>query len=181
MISLPAALVVGATSRNCGKTSFICQIIDQVREYQPVAIKIKTVYPNDSAWHGKGSTLNTPFVIREETADSGMDDSKRFLKAGAQKVFYVKSFIDNLELAMESLLELIPDNCPLIFESNSILDVLNPAAFIMIRQSDTKSFKPSAIRLIHKANLLIETDGEKHSPPPSALAISWNGNKWNLD
>ncbi len=176
MINSPTALVVGATSRNCGKTTFICALTERFRSFLPVAVKVKTIYPGDEHWHGKGRPLEQGFIIREEKLLDGMDDSIRMLRSGANQVFYIKSFHAELTSAIQQFFRLIPNDVPVIFESNSVMEIINPAAFLMIEEHDRANFKPSAQRLIHKANLVIKTNGESHMPSPSELDIVWRSN-----
>lgn len=178
MILLPTTLVVGASSRNCGKTTFICELLDRFAAYKPIAVKIKTVYPGDDRWHGKGGKLTSPFIIREETVTTGMEDSVRFLQAGAEKVYYIKSHANSLTEAIQLFLKMIPKSRPLIFESNSVRDCIEPSVFLMIIGS---TIKPSAKRLKSLVDRTIDTDGAKHNPAPSALNLSWTGEGWRLD
>ncbi len=180
MLQLPHAIVVGATNRNCGKTSFVCQLLSRFAEFKPIAIKIKTVYPNDSKWHGSGSQMKGNFEFKQETRIDGREDSVRMLNAGASQVFYLKVLIDYLAEGLETLLKQIPPNCPLIFESNSFLEVGKPALFVLIKSADSEKYKPSAKKFMHEADILIDTDGENHSLSPSAILISWYNQQWNL-
>ena len=178
MIRLPRALVIGATSRNCGKTSFISQLTEQFSEFLPIAVKIKTLYPDDDSWHGSGRKLDSPFSIREELIDTGMKDSQRWLRSGAHKVYYIKSYHDSLESAIKIFLDQIPVALPLIIESNSIRDFIEPSGFFVISDGEESNFKPSARRLLPLADRIIKTDGERHVPSTSELNIQWNSTKW---
>ena len=73
-------LAVGATSRNLGKTEFICRLLERFHKHSIIAIKIKTQYEGDDMFHGKGGRLNEGYIIREENQSRGLDDSKRLLK-----------------------------------------------------------------------------------------------------
>jgi len=178
MISLPQALVIGATSRNCGKTSFISQLLKQFSEYKPIAVKIKTLYPNDDSWHGSGCQLDSPYNIREELVVTGMKDSQRWLRSGAHKVFYIKSYHESLESALKEFLSRIPETLPLIIESNSLRDFVEPSGFFVISDGVESNYKPSAKRLLPFADQIIKTDGERHIPSPSELDIKLNKSEW---
>ena len=52
-MELPQMLLIGGATRNVGKTSLSARIINKFAHEQVVAIKIKTIYPNDSFFHGK--------------------------------------------------------------------------------------------------------------------------------
>lgn len=180
MINLPNALLIGATSKNCGKTTFVCQLLELHKAHHPIAVKIKTLYPGDGKWHGKGSDLEGKFTLREEFQDSGLEDSGRMLLSGANRVFYIKSASDNLEEAVAKFLENVPSHSPILFESNSVRDIIQPAAFIMIKGADPKDYKPSSLRLMEFADIHIKTDGERHDPSPSEIRLTWSGHRFNL-
>ena len=178
MISLPGAIIVGAATRNCGKTTFICSLLSRFRAHQPVAVKVKTLYPGDEQWHGSGAELSEPFIIRAESNQGHLADSQRMMEAGASEVFYVKSWQSNLSEALKELFLRIPDGCPLIFESNSVRDWIEPALFILIIRENSDELKPSAARLLTAADCLVKTDGARHNPAPSEIELKWNGNLW---
>lgn len=178
MLFLPQAIAIGATNRNCGKTTYICGLLSRFKEHKPIAIKIKTVYPDDSKWHGTGTPLVGDFELREENAETGKKDSVRMLQAGAAKVFYLKTKNSFLEVSITEMLKDIPKDQPIIIESNSLLEIFKPALFLMIKSDDKSKFKPSALKFMDQADLVLDTDGESYSLPPSELPLSWSLNKW---
>lgn len=180
MITSCASLIVGAATRNCGKTTFICHLLSRFSEHEPVAVKVKTLYPGDQVHHGRGRNLPAAWELREEGIENGLEDSRRLLGSGAWRVFYLKVWHDHLAEALKTLMDQIPAGHPVIFESNSVREVLQPAAFLMIVYQDSTEMKPSASRLLHLADQLIVTDGAKHRPAPSELPIKWADQRFIL-
>lgn len=178
MLALPNFIAIGATNRNCGKTSYICGLLTRYSEHHPIAVKIKTIYPDDSKRHGTGSPLTGNFELREEKKKTGEKDSVRMLLAGAAKVYYLKTKIDSLKDGLEDLIKKLPDHRPIIVESNSLLEIARPAFFVMIKSANKADYKPSAIKFMHQADLVLETDGESHSLPPSDLPLVWSSQQW---
>lgn len=75
-------LLVGGATRNVGKTTFICRIIEKFsREVPIVALKIKTLRKDDAYFHGKDRNPlkeNEFFRITEETVSGNEDTQKMF-------------------------------------------------------------------------------------------------------
>jgi hypothetical protein len=173
-------LTVGATNRNLGKTEFICRLLERFHKKKIVAIKIKTLYTGDSHFHGKGTVLKGNYLIREENFEEGLDDSKRFITAGASKVFYIKSKIDFLEIAIEEILGKFPHDQLFISESNSLLKFHKPGVFIMITGPDQSIYKPSSLEYMEKADLIIKSDGRKFDTDPEEITLMTNKSSWEI-
>ena len=97
-------LVIGATNRNLGKTEFISRLILRFSEEFITAVKIKTLYPGDKKFHGRDTEAETKFLVRKENSE-GLEDSRRFLAAGAEAVYYIKSPIEMLGTALQYLVD----------------------------------------------------------------------------
>lgn len=171
MIDFNNLLVVGATNRNLGKTEFISQLLRRFRDKSIIAIKIKTLYPGDRIHHGSGTEFDGNYLIRKENDIDGLDDSKRFLAAGARTVYYIKSHIQYLDLALEEVRSEYPDYQLFIAESNSLLKYFRPGGFIMIRGTDPTTYKPSSLEYMHLADKTIYSDGSKFDIKPEEIDI----------
>lgn len=170
-------IVVGGTYRNLGKTEFICSLLKRFNEKDIVVMKIKTRYPGDGKFHGRGKRLESGYLIRREDSTEGMEDSKRLLDAGASSVLYIRSRAEKLGEAMEEALAATKKQL-IICESNSVVDVLSPAAYIMIIGPDRERYKPSSTRLMDKADIIIKSSGMSFDINPEDLNISAEGGKW---
>ena len=178
MIDFKNLLTVGATNRNLGKTEFICQLIKEFRHKSIIALKIKTFYPGDKQSHGKGSGFSGDYLIRKENDETGLDDSKRFLKAGASSVYYIKSRIQDLGKAINEVKSKFPDSQLFIAESNSLLKYYRPGIFIMIQGPDISNYKPSSLKFMDRANRIIKSDGRTFDASPGAIGLQIKNFTW---
>ena len=181
MITLKNLLVVGASNRNLGKTEFICRLIERFQEFEIVAIKIKSIYPGDKKFHGKDLDPGRDYLLRKEDPEIGLDDSKRFISSGAREVFYIKSNYLNLGRALEEVRSEYHKSQLFIAESNSILGYCYPGGFIMINGPDQSKYKPSSLKFIQRADIIINSNGSKFDIDPEDINIRINDNNWILD
>ena len=173
-------LVVGGTGRNLGKTEFICRLLSRFLYSNITVIKIKTLYHGDENFHGKGYDMKGDYIIREEFDAGGLEDSRRFLAAGAKSVLYIRSRAEKLGKAVQEALSRISINQLIIFESNSIVNVLKPAVYIMLAGPDKDKYKPSSRKLIDQADIIIRSSGSGFETEPEDLKISIENNTWEF-
>lgn len=163
MVKINNLILIGGGSRNLGKTEFVTQLISKYKnQYEIIAIKIKTIYEGDHFFHGKDHhPLESNFRITEFTESIDQEDTSRMLKAGAQRVFKIKSKNAFLGDAFFQLLNSIDTSNKLIVcESNSLRDFVIPNTFFIILGTKNKEIKPSAKRLMSLADKIIYSDGE---------------------
>ena len=178
MIEFSNLLAVGATNRNLGKTEFICQLIKEFRHESIIALKIKTFYPGDEQSHGKGSGFSGDYLVRKENDKNGLDDSKRFLKAGASSVYYIKSRIQDLEKAINEVKSKFPDSQLFIAESNSLLKFYRPGIFIMIQGPNIADYKPSSLEFVDRVDRIIKSNGVDFDISPKDIGLQINNFTW---
>ncbi|RLD71143.1 MAG: hypothetical protein DRJ10_19690, partial [Bacteroidetes bacterium] len=164
MIKQKKILLIGGATRNVGKTSFSCAIIENLSKINSIiGLKIKTLYEGDMFFHGKDrNPLKGNYRIIEEFDNSGDEDTMRMLKAGAKQVFRIKVKSEFIKDAFNELFQQIPENSFILCESNSLRKVLKPALFLMIKHKNSNKIKPSAKKMEPLADKIIFTDGEKH-------------------
>ncbi len=152
------AVVVGGHTRNIGKTSVMAALISGLEPMGWTAVKI-TQYG-----HGICSVDGEPcgcepgehaFVLTEETDPAGRGDSCRFLAAGARRSLWLRVRQGQLGEAIPALeRELARDDCVMI-ESNSILEFLDPAIYLVVLDSAQRDFKTSAKKFLARADVLV--------------------------
>jgi hypothetical protein len=159
-----AIIVVGGHSRNVGKTSVVAGLIRAFNNYPWTAIKIT------SHWHE--STPAAPecareniFDVYEEVDRSGTSDTSRYLAAGASRALWVRIKDDPAETSLQQLVSIL-QSCPFaIIESNRIINLLRPDLFIMVLRYDIDEFKPSARKVLKKANAAVVVNSNPSQPP----------------
>lgn len=183
MIQKPNFLIIGSTGRNSGKTEFACRVIEHLSPKIPVVgVKIVAIEPTEGKCPRGGdgcgvcSSLKGDFEITEEKMDDTGKDTSRMLKAGAQKVYFLKVAKKSLELGLTALIEQLPENAFVICESNSIRNVVKPGLFIVIKNSADNTIKKSCSGVIHLADKII---GFNHSDwDLSPQRVNYENDSW---
>lgn len=173
-------LVVGATSRNLGKTGLVCSLIRRFSDHTVTFLKIKTLREGDQSFHGTGSYPEGNYSIREETGPEKFTDTARILEAGAGQVLYIRAKVIFLKAAFLEALEKIPENHLIIIESNSIVEVVKPAIYILILGPDRAKYKPSSVSTRASADLILHSDGTGYLENPDHLPLSVSAQGWEL-
>lgn len=171
-------LLIGGATRNVGKTTFTCSVIEKnSAKYTIIALKIKTIYEGDDFFHGKNrNPLIGNYRIIEEKNAGEQEDTERMLKAGANRVFRIKTKSNFLKEAFEDFYAQLAENSFIVCESNSLRNVLKPSIFILIKHKNSEEIKPSAKKLAPLADKIIYTDGIEHDFNAKKIIIS--NNKW---
>jgi len=160
-------LIIGGAKRNIGKTTLIERIIKKFSsEYNIIAFKIKTIYPNDNLFHGKDKKpllKNENYRITEETSRKGVEDTNRMLKAGAKKVYKIKVKSNYISEAFLELEKNGNKNKLIICESNSLRKYISPSLYLFVKELNSNEMKPSAKEMVKFADKIIITDGKNHN------------------
>ena len=165
-----AIVVIGGHSRSVGKTSVVAGLIAALPEFHWTAAKI-TQYG-----HGICSANGEPcdcasndhsWAITEEKNREGDSDTSRFLVAGAERVYWVRTEEGRLAEAMPTLRERIKSAPNVILESNSVLKFLRPDLYLTVLDPATADFKNSAREFLDRASGVI-LHGDKNG------GILWN-------
>ncbi|MBM3810662.1 MAG: hypothetical protein FJW20_03390 [Acidimicrobiia bacterium] len=164
-------VVVGGHTRNIGKTSVAAGLIAALPEARWTAMKITQ--------HGHGICsaagepcdcaieYEHPFALSQETAPSSTD-SGRFLAAGAERAYWLRTPIGHLGQAMTQVRSILASSENAVFESNSILNFLRPDLFLAVLDYSSTDMKDSARRFLSRADALVIVE-RNHQ------AISWEG------
>ena len=195
MINKNNIIIVGAATKNVGKTQFACELIKrEAAEHTVVGVKISAVdYTDGKCEHCDGtkcgvcSSLKGNFKIVEESGNdltpsennslSGKD-TQRMLRAGADKVYWLKVKNDSFAEGVEKLLSIIPDNACVVCESNRLRRIVKPGLFIVITRGDSNDMKPSCEQVIEYADKIVIFNDNSWNFKPDA--ITFNNNKWSL-
>jgi len=165
-----ALVVIGGHTRNVGKTSVVAGLIAALPEFKWTAMKITQYGHNVCSRDGQPchcATEDHTWAISEEKERSGLTDTSRFLAAGAEHVWWVRSEQGRLAEALPSIRKLLAASGNAILESNSILKFLRPDLYLTVLDPATADFKQSAQEFLDRADAVI-----MHN---SKGTISWQG------
>jgi hypothetical protein len=169
-------ILIGGTGRNRGKTVLAEELIRRFKDRFPViGLKVTTiahvggVCPRGGDGCGACAITET-YVLSEEpessvtalhsiTAPPGCSnkDTARLLRAGAERVFWLRSLRSALDEGYSAVLKKIPPAALIIGESNSLREVVNPGCFIMVGSGPGEQVKPSAARVADLAQITLES------------------------
>lgn len=166
-------VVVGGHSRGVGKTSLAAGIIAATPELHWTALKITQYGHGICSAHGHDCSCaiedpDCPYAIsRELELDSGSDTS-RFLRAGAEEVYWARTRVGQLETAMPALRDMMASREFVIMESNSILRFLRPDVYLPLLRFDVEDFKLSSRIYLQRADAYVVVGSTASQP-------SWPG------
>lgn len=157
-----AIVVVGGQTRNIGKTSAVAGLIARLPELRWTAFKITQTGHGFCTADGKPCQCQTEdacvAVSLERDAASGTDTS-RFLAAGAARSIWVRTRVGQLAEAMPRIREELARAENAIFESNSILDFLEPDLYLALIDPAVQDWKDSARRWLDRADAVLLPPG----------------------
>jgi hypothetical protein len=159
-----ATIVVGGHTRNVGKTSVVVGLIAALPEYHWTALKITQFGHGMCSADGEPCHCATDehvWGITEEKDPAGKSDSSRFLSAGAERVWWVRSQQGKLAEAMPAIRHRLKGAKNVIFESNSILKFVKPDLYLTVLDPATKDFKSSAQEFLDRADAVLLHGGDR--------------------
>jgi len=176
-------IVVGGHTRSIGKTQLVCDIIETFPQSQWVAGKITQYGHGVCAQNGENcdcAPTDHVCALDWETNSESGTDSARFLKAGAEKAFWLRTkqgyLAEGLPLLREALEEFGPagssTNRALIVESNSLMQFLIPSLYLAVIDPTKEDFKPSAQLALDRAQALVLRGEVRGDASPSPLWLN---------
>src|SRR5262249_37225616 len=126
-------VVVGGHSRNIGKTSVAAGLIRRLRDRRWAAVEITPYGAGGCSKEGEPGECDAgedhPFSLSEEY-EPGPKDSGRFLAAGAERSFWLRTPAGELARAAATLRKILDSSGNVIVESNSVMGLVNPDVFL---------------------------------------------------
>jgi hypothetical protein len=174
-------IVVGGHTRSIGKTQLVCDVIRAFPEENWIAGKITQYGHGVCAKNGENCGCapdeHSYAISWEKNAETGTDSS-RFLAAGAQRSFWLRTkqgfLAEGLPLLREALAQLPATTAleppTLILESNSVLQFVQPSLYFAVIDPSRDDFKDSARIVIDRADALVLRGGTNDPPVSEA---SW--------
>ena len=140
MKNAPKTIIVSGTTRNVGKTTFACQIIEKYKTEEVTAIKIS---PHIHNIEKESITIerNADFTIIKEHRIDSTKDSSRMLKAGAKDVYFIMTKDENLQKVVDYLNRIIDFNKRIVIESAAIRRYIKSQYFYLIYNDENTNVK----------------------------------------
>jgi hypothetical protein len=192
-------IVVGGHTRSIGKTQLVCDIISALPEANWIAGKITQYGHGICAQNGHGCDCapdeHVCAISWERDANTGTDSS-RFLAAGAQQAFWLRTKQGFLAEGMplfrgaldetarlrqsETRGDLAGAAAPIsvILESNTLLQFLKPDLFLMVLHPDKSDFKDSAQLQLDRASAFVLREPLSPTGVADAAATGHGAASW---
>jgi hypothetical protein len=172
---IPNLLLIAGTGTKSGKTTMACRIIEQFKHLYITAIKISPHF-HETTPGLKAIYEEAGYAIYEETNNETAKDTSRMLNSGAGKVYFAKVFDDQLLFVFNKIKDLIPEGTPIICESPSLRNYLEPGVFI-IMSSETTNKRKNINHLQELPHVMYKLEELNNVRP---LPIEFEVGKWRL-
>jgi len=160
-----AILIIGGHSRSVGKTSVVAGLISALPEMHWTALKVTQYGHGVCSADGEPcdcATDDHSWAVTEERDRSGESDTSRFLVAGAEKVYWVRTRQGMLAEAMPRIRQVIAGAENVIFESNSLMKFVRPHLYLSVLDFANPDFKDSAREYLDRADAIIVQNAGNH-------------------
>jgi hypothetical protein len=175
-------VVIGGHTRSVGKTSVVAGIISALPDFHWTALKITQYGHGVCSANGEACdcvTADHSLAVSEERDRSGESDTSRFLLAGAEHSWWVRTQQGELAEAMPRIRKILASSQNVIIESNSILRFLKPDLYLTVLDPQTADFKASAQTFLDRADaVLLHTPENGHKPSSASVGANSNDTTW---
>jgi hypothetical protein len=161
-------LVIGGHTRSVGKTSVVAGLIAALPGFHWTALKITQYGHGVCSANGEAcdcATADHSFAVSEEKDRSGESDTSRFLVAGADHSWWVRTQQGQLAEAMPRIRKILASTQNAIIESNSVLRFIKPDLYLTVLDPATTDFKASAQTFLDRADaVLLHSAADSKNP-----------------
>ena len=167
-------IVIGGHTRSVGKTSVVAGLISALREMRWTALKVTQYGHGVCSANGEAcdcATADHSWAVTEERDRSGESDTSRFLVAGAEHSWWVRTQQGRLAEAMPRVREILGSAQNVIVESNSILRFVKPDLYLTVLDPATEDFKSSAQAFLDRADAVL-LHGDSNAGVPAWRKVS---------
>ncbi len=161
-------LVIGGHSRSVGKTSVVAGLIAALPGFHWTALKITQYGHGVCSANGEAcdcATADHSWAVSEDKDRSGDSDTSRFLVAGADHSWWVRTQQGRLAEAMPRVRTILAATQNAIIESNSILRFMKPDLYLTVLDPATADFKTSAQTFLDRADAVLLHSVEDAASP----------------
>jgi molybdopterin-guanine dinucleotide biosynthesis protein len=185
-------IVVGGHTRSIGKTQLVCDLIAALPQARWLAGKITQYGHGVCAQNGQDcDCAPTDHVVAldwestDRTLTHAGSDSARFLQAGADRAFWLRTkqgyLAEGMPLLREALASIRErakddgacDAVNVMIESNSLLQFVKPSLYVTVFDASREDFKNSARQMLDRADVFVFRRGldENEVSQPSWLQL----------
>jgi hypothetical protein len=151
-------LVIGGHTRSVGKTSVVAGLISALPTFHWTAMKITQFGHGVCSANGEACdcvTADHSLAVSQERDRSGESDTSRFLIAGADHSWWVRTQQGHLAEAMPRIRKILAATENAIIESNSILRFIKPDLYLTVLDPHSADFKASAQTFLDRADAVL--------------------------
>jgi len=167
-------IVVGGHTRNIGKTQLVCDVIAALPSAHWLAGKITQYGHGVCAQNGENcDCATTEHAVALDWESAGVpltksgSDSARFLQAGAERAFWLRTkqgyLAEGMPLLRDALASAAPqgkasdgsEGLNVIIESNSLLQFVKPSLYVTVFDASREDFKDSARQMLDRAGVFV--------------------------
>jgi hypothetical protein len=161
-------VVIGGHSRSVGKTSVVAGLIAALPAFHWTALKITQYGHGICSANGEACdcvTADHSLAVSEEKDRSGDSDTSRYLVAGADHSWWVRTQQGQLAEAMPRIRKILASTQNTIIESNSILRFMKPDLYLTVLDPQTADFKASAQTFLDRADAVLRHSSANSKDP----------------
>ncbi len=151
-------VVVGGHSRSIGKTSLVVDLLRAFPDAAWTAVKITQYGHGVCSVNGEncGCAPNEHAVSLDEERDrSNHTDTSRFLVAGAARALWLRAKQGCLAEALPLLRAALAGEGNVVLESNTVLQFIRPALYLVVLDPLQADFKSSARQALDRADAFV--------------------------
>jgi hypothetical protein len=157
MRRLGRCIVVGGHSRGVGKTALAEQLLRHLGSPRVAAVKISA--------HRHAAAGTSPPVFEEALAPSPLNQTGRYLAAGADRAWLCRCPTARLSDAAAFVQTLLAEGRDVIVESNRIVEYLVPDLLFFVASARVTDWKPSSRLCLPQADAIVLSPGTLAVPP----------------
>jgi hypothetical protein len=163
MMNIPNMIMIGGNSRNAGKTSIACSIINKLSAtHQVIGLKVTSIRPGDEGRHGNHKEeVTSGFSIFEEHDSELRKDTSKMLKAGATRVYYLRVEDTFIEEAILHFFSSYINNELVVCESRSLRNIIEPGLFLMMMREPAIGGPKDVSGYLEKADCIFNFISQK--------------------
>lgn len=151
-------IVVSAKSKNCGKSTLISKIIENLKGNIGVLKSSIHQSVEKRIVQEEKKELGIDHIQSNEKNNSRkLNDTERFLQKRADKVIYLHTDNDHLSEDIKEAHNQLKTSDHLLIEGNSIVDYINTDLLIYLNKASVKA-KSSSKKVENKADIIIDSN-----------------------